>query len=153
LPAPSVAFYYALIILFLFMKPSKIKKKLAATIAIAFITIACIPSFSSAFAPNLKIRFVDVGQGDCTVVTWPEGGALVVDTGGRYRTFDPGRSIIAPVLWNEQRTKLTALVATHSDRDHIGGTPGLADLVPPNMLYDQGMIKTKSKSYLNFSFR
>ncbi|VAX24367.1 DNA internalization-related competence protein ComEC/Rec2, partial [hydrothermal vent metagenome] len=117
--ASSVVLYYLFILLSLFMKPSIIKKRLAVSVAIVFIATVSIPPLSSAFNSRLKIMFVDVGQGDCTVVIWPKGGAMVIDAGGRYRTFDPGRSVIAPLLWSEQRTKLTALVVTHSDRDHM----------------------------------
>mgnify|MGYP002509213069 CR=1 FL=1 len=33
--------------------------------------------------PELKLHFVDVGQGDCTIIELPDGGTMIID-GGDY---------------------------------------------------------------------
>jgi len=68
------------------------------------------------------------------VALWPNGGALVIDAGNRFPNFDLGRSIVAPVVWRSQRARLEAVFATHSNMDHIGGIPGLIQIVPTAML-------------------
>ncbi len=147
IPVAAVVIYYILIGAITFLKPGKLRNyAMAVTIPALLVSLAYNPLIS-ARDKNLTIRFVDVGQGDSIVITWPEGGAMVIDGGNRFTTFDLGRTIVAPVLWRAQRTKLSAMVATHSDNDHIGGLPGLADRVPPELLYDHGALVKTSEAY------
>lgn len=64
---------------------------------------------------TLKVRYVDVGQGDGTVVEFPDGKTMVIDTG-----TDGGQRVI-DTLEADGRTTVNWLVATHPDADHIGG--------------------------------
>lgn len=74
-----------------------------------------IPSY------NLEATFLDVGQGDCTVVRFPDGKTMLVDGGGNPRGIDPGRAAVAPYLWNHGIRRLDCVVITHPHPDHFGG--------------------------------
>ncbi|MDR2124392.1 MAG: ComEC/Rec2 family competence protein [Desulfovibrio sp.] len=51
-------------------------------------------------------------------------GRILVDGGGSHSEFfDPGRRIIAPLLTDNALPRLTAVVNSHPDADHIGGLP------------------------------
>ena len=65
--------------------------------------------------PELSAIFLDVGQGDSTVVVLPDGGGILVDC--------PSGSAPAVVdqLENAQVTSLNLVVVSHSDLDHAGG--------------------------------
>ena len=68
-------------------------------------------------AGELRLHFLDVGQGDCTIVEFPSGAALVVDAGdGSFANDD----YVIRYLKGIAPTSVT-LVATHSDVDHYGG--------------------------------
>ncbi|MBI4665508.1 MAG: DNA internalization-related competence protein ComEC/Rec2 [Nitrospinae bacterium] len=143
-PALAWAFYY-LFMLILLIAPKNFYKKLAlAVTATGFAAILLLTHYLEPEEEGLTVRFVDVGQGDCALVTWP-GGAMAIDAGPRFETFDPGRSVIAPILWAEQKLKLTAMLATHDDADHIGGMPGLLESVPADMFLDNGLEKDVPK--------
>ena len=66
-------------------------------------------------APELLTTFLDVGQGDSTVASLPNGGGMLVDC--------PAGSAPAVVDYLEraQIANLELAVVTHSDLDHAGG--------------------------------
>lgn len=66
---------------------------------------------------ELRLHFLDVGQGDCTVVEFPDGDVLVVDAGDG--AFEHDNDIIR-YLRGLAPQSLT-LVVTHADADHYGG--------------------------------
>ena len=98
--------------------------------ALAFLVAAAAPSLASRWEKKLTMRFLDVGQGDATLITWP-GGTILVDAGARYDTFDVGRAVVAPAIWRAGRSTLDALFLTHADRDHVGGAMGVAERIAP----------------------
>lgn len=66
---------------------------------------------------EMVIQFVDVGQGDATVVEFPDGKTLMVDAGR------DGAAPVTSTLSADSRAGVDWLVATHPDSDHIGGLP------------------------------
>jgi competence protein ComEC len=76
---------------------------------------------ASSSARSLRVTFLDVAQGDATLIRFPDGRAWLVDTGGALGRFDIGTRIVSPALWALGLRRLSTLVLTHGDRDHIGG--------------------------------
>ncbi len=71
---------------------------------------------------ELSVAFLDVGQGDAAVVTFPQGKIMVIDAGGSLDgSFDPGERIVAPFLWKMKKKDIDYLVNTHSHPDHLQG--------------------------------
>ena len=67
------------------------------------------------FNSNLKIVFVNVGQGDCTLILC-DGETMLIDGG----TADKSRTVVA-VLKKYGVEHLDYLVSTHAHADHCGG--------------------------------
>jgi competence protein ComEC len=65
---------------------------------------------------SLEIVFIDVGQGDATLVTTPAGTQILID-GGKYRNLGSSLSRHMGVF----DRSLDIVVATHPDTDHTGG--------------------------------
>jgi competence protein ComEC len=85
---------------------------------------------------DLRVRFLDVGQGDSAVVELPGGRVAVIDGGGfGHSRFDVGRRVIAPYLWSRRILRVDYLVATHGDWDHQGGLHFLAREFAPRELW------------------
>lgn len=70
---------------------------------------------------EMRIHFLSVGEGDCTLVEFPEGDVLVVDAGDGSRQADAAIQRYIKGLGSPALT----LLATHADGDHIGGFPAL----------------------------
>ncbi|MBI4828186.1 MAG: DNA internalization-related competence protein ComEC/Rec2 [Nitrospinae bacterium] len=98
--------------------------------ALAFLVTAAAPPLASRWEKKFTMRFLDVGQGDATLITWP-GGAILVDAGARYDAFDVGRAVVAPAIWSAGYAALDGLFLTHADRDHVGGVMGVAERIAP----------------------
>ncbi|HWR06801.1 DNA internalization-related competence protein ComEC/Rec2 [Sporomusa sp.] len=76
----------------------------------------------------LAVHFIDVGQGDATLVVTPHGKAVLVDTGGSFGSsgFDIGERVVAPYLKHYGVTAVDYLILTHGHQDHAGGAAGVA---------------------------
>jgi len=67
-------------------------------------------------APEVRIVFIDVGQGDsCLIMS--RGRSILIDGG----VEDEGRYSVAPVLDYYGIDKVDFAIASHMDEDHIGG--------------------------------
>lgn len=83
----------------------------------------------------LRAVFLDVGQGDATLVTFPDGRALLVDAGGLPgSSFDLGGRIVVPSLRVLGVRRLEELVITHGDPDHLGGALSVARRFVPRTI-------------------
>jgi competence protein ComEC len=74
---------------------------------------------------TLQVSFLDVGQGDSTLVRFPGGSSLLIDAGGGTDQFDLGARVVAPALWASGVRRLDTLTITHGDPDHMGGAPSI----------------------------
>lgn len=88
---------------------------------------------------NLQVAFLDVGQGDSALVTFPDGVTLLVDGGGRPGPFrqdaggdgdeerferdtrSVGEAVVSEFLWQRGLDHVDYILATHADADHIDG--------------------------------
>lgn len=89
-------------------------------LAAAVLSGAClsVPIPSSAAGPDkVEVHFMDVGQGDSTLIICGEH-AMLIDAGD-----DSKGTQIQNYLKKQKIEKLDYLVLTHPDADHIGGAP------------------------------
>lgn len=88
---------------------------------------------------ELRITFLDVGQGDAALVDLPDGSLMVVDTGGAvFGGRDPGEHALVPILRARRRERIDLLVITHPHPDHYGGVAATAERFPIDELWDSG---------------
>ena len=84
-----------------------------------------------------RVAFVDVGQGDATIVAPANGAPFLVDAGGMPgSSFDLGRRVTVPALWALGVTRLETLVLTHGDPDHIGGAGAVLRAFAPREVWE-----------------
>ncbi|ULA58204.1 MAG: Putative Competence protein ComEC/Rec2 related protein [Nitrospira sp.] len=70
---------------------------------------------------QVRVTFLDVGQGDSAVIELPKREVVLIDGGATYERFDMGRSVVAPFLWNRGIRTIDHVIATHPQLDHAGG--------------------------------
>ncbi len=81
---------------------------------LAGITVLCIRP-----KDDLKITFLDVGQGDGIVIESKDGNYLI--DGGSTSKKELGKYQLIPFLSYEGIGKLDAVILTHEDEDHLSG--------------------------------
>ncbi|MCX5915471.1 MAG: ComEC/Rec2 family competence protein, partial [Deltaproteobacteria bacterium] len=95
--------------------------------------------FSIHTSQELKVTFLDVGQGDAAVLQLPRGKVMVIDGGGTPDgSFDPGERIVGPYLWKEKRKKIDYMVNSHPHPDHLHGLLFLLGNFEVGKVWDNG---------------
>ena len=102
-----------------------IKYKLKFRKIISCILIICILNFVFYNIPkDLKIYFVDVGQGDCTLIVTPNNKSILIDGGGSEfskSNYNVGKSVLMPYLLDRQIAVVDYVIFSHMDSDHAQG--------------------------------
>jgi len=70
---------------------------------------------------TLRVTFLDVGQGDASLIELPDGQTVLIDGGASYDTLDMGRAVVGPFLWDRGIRRLDHVIGTHPQLDHVGG--------------------------------
>lgn len=122
---------------------------LANTLVRAVTTLILLTEVARAAATaQLQIYFIDVEGGQSTLVVTPEHETLLIDAGwagegsresrpgDAARARDPNRIVMA--MRDAGVDHIDYLLVTHFHRDHIGGIPELAQLVPIRTFIDYG---------------
>ena len=103
-----------------------------ATAASLALLAAAAPALDGPDPPGrLTVRFLDVGQGDATLIQHPDGTAVLFDGG------PPGAGV-ARLLRKAGVERLALVVATHASRDHHGGLTEVMERFPVAALLDGG---------------
>ncbi|MCE5168545.1 MBL fold metallo-hydrolase [Paenibacillus profundus] len=97
-----------------------------------------------AAAGTLQVYYLDVGQGDSTLIRTPKNQFVLID--GGYNS--QGKNV---VKYLEQLgvKELTAVIATHPDADHIGGLDTVIDAIPVKSVYAPKVSHT-TNTYKDF---
>ncbi|QOS80323.1 ComEC/Rec2 family competence protein [Paenibacillus sp. JNUCC31] len=89
------------------------------------------------------VQFLDIGQGDSTLITTPGGKHILVDGGGTVRfgkpdqswrtrrdPYEVGAKVVVPLLKKRGIHRLDAVIVTHADQDHAGGLQAVLEQIP-----------------------
>ena len=91
---------------------------------------------------ELRVTFLDVGQGDAALVDLPDGSLMVVDSGGAFgEGADPGARVLVPLLRARRRARIDRLVITHPHPDHYGGVAALMARFSIMEIWDSGQAR------------
>lgn len=94
----------------------------------------------------LKVHFIDVGQGDSTLIQFPSPnpGVMLIDAG----QASEGAGIVS-YLKAQGVKQVDWLVVTHPDPDHLGGVPKVLDSFPVKKVFMPKTTHT-SQTYEDF---
>jgi competence protein ComEC len=85
---------------------------------------------------RLSVTFLDVGQGDGMLISFPNGKLMLLDSGGRIPTdlammegeevfvedrLSIGEAAVSPYLWQRGIKRLDFIAASHGHSDHVQG--------------------------------
>ena len=123
-----------------------------------------LPTVDKREEGELRIHYIDVGQGDATLIELPDGKVMLVD-GGNGST--PATDSVMRYLNALQIQTIDYLVVTHTDSDHCGGLQTVLDYKQVNRAFlpvisesttsdsserfYSALVKEKNCSYEQFS--
>ena len=116
--------------------------------------IASIISFTLFFTFNVccvyytrdiaRITFINVGQGDCTLIKAPGNCDILIDAGGYSESESTGKYIITPYLIKSGVTDVEYVIISHMHSDHIIGLLGIMDeIIVKKLIIPYGQINTE----------
>jgi beta-lactamase superfamily II metal-dependent hydrolase len=103
----------------------------------------------------LKVNFVDVQQGDGSVIEAPDGTTILVD-GGDNQMFARYLAARYPGTSAEKPKAIDCILVTHGDADHFAGLTEIHDsetnkeprkrlFIAPKRVYHNGLVKRPTK--------
>ncbi len=127
------------------------RKGLIVLLAIVAILGIGYPVMKSIGTSDLRVTFIDVGQGDSTVIRFPTGEVMLIDGGGKKgSSFDIGENVVAPALWRMGIHSIDWMVLTHPHADHFRGLGYIAQEFSPKLLI-MGGGKHSRKEYRDWN--
>ena len=147
----EIALFYGLCVTLLFfshINPPALRKTVLACLLGAILLDGGYWIAQRYFRTDLRVTFLDVGQGDATVIEFPGSHVMVIDGGGFLsQTFDSGEAILAPFLWQKKIGRVDTLVLTHPHLDHYGGLEFLARHFGVTAFWSNGKQSKGSRSF------
>lgn len=140
----SIFLYYSLIFLVIEIFYRKIfPVKFKIKFIILTLSSVLIVIIVQIFYPvdNLKVNFINVGEGDCILIEAPKKYNIIIDGGGSPRSsFDVGDKIVVPYLKRKGIDKINLLILTHPHLDHLEGLLPILREFQIDMVLDSGLI-------------
>ncbi len=144
-PSIMVIILYYLMVFFiieLFYKKilsQKIKEKAVLIVLSVTLLIIIVQVFFP--ADNLKVNFINVGEGDCILIEAPNKINILIDGGGTPQSdFDVGSKIVVPYLRRKGINEIDLLILTHPHLDHLEGLLPVLKEFKVGMVLDSGLL-------------
>lgn len=82
---------------------------------------------------KLMVAFLDIGQGDAIFIEAPNGNQILIDGG-------PNKSVLRELnkIMPFYDRSIDVIIATHPDKDHIGGLPEIIDRYSVDFVVESG---------------
>lgn len=120
-PVVGILCFYSLVCLICFYRP---KLYFRAGTAVCTTLLLVILLGNRLLWHRNTLAFLNVGQGDCAVLTTYDHRAIVIDGGGKYNKElgeNTGTTILEPYLASQGVTQIDAVFLSHLDSDHSMG--------------------------------
>lgn len=132
---PNVVFiivYYLILFLYIlvsnklpiriFKSKSKLKKIYKKMVVALLIISLIFQLFQIIDSKNLRIYFIDVGQGDSCLIITKSNKTILIDGGGSTdENYDIGEKVLVPYLLDRGVKTIDYIMVSHFDNDHCGG--------------------------------
>lgn len=94
------------------------------------------------FASNeFEIHYIDVGQGDCTFIRFPDKKTMLIDA-GPTSSKNKVCEYLDDLFKQESIDAIDYFLLTHQDSDHIGGASSVFENFQVNILYRPMVLST-----------
>ncbi|MCJ7577485.1 MAG: DNA internalization-related competence protein ComEC/Rec2, partial [candidate division Zixibacteria bacterium] len=156
MPSPSI-FNILIYYLFVWLMLSSIRHKKKALI-FSLVIFGTVYTWQRVIANEnhlLKLTFLDVGQGNSTVIQLPEKQTFLINSGEKWGNFDSGEYVVLPFLNKNGITKIDKFILTDNDSENLNSAKSVSENVEigevliPN--FDSSVQKTDEDFVKNMS--
>lgn len=115
--------YWFCIMLIIYGRGISMKNKKHLLGLILFICLVVFPVIKGSSETGLKLRVLDVGQGQSVMLDLPGYKRVLIDGGGSWNPeYDLGKQVVVPALtWRKWPRRLDWTFLSHAHVDHYGG--------------------------------
>lgn len=110
------------------------------TLALGLLAVLAVWSVLPS-SPGFRVLFFDVGQGDSSLLRFPEGRNLLIDSGPASGRSEVRGSPLVQALLSVGVRRLDGVVFSHPEADHIGGVEDLLAELEVGAVYASGDVK------------
>ncbi len=100
-------------------------------VTICTVLVVCVTVVSVYSSSLMRVSFINVGQGDATLIKIPYGKTVVIDGGGSSAVSkkDLGEEIFVPYLRQHGVNTIDYAILSHYDKDHAQGIAAAARIM------------------------
>jgi len=143
-PSIMVIILYYLMVFFIIeiFRKKILSQKIKKNAALIVLSITLLIIIVQVFYPadNLKVNFINVGEGDCILIEAPNKINILIDGGGTPQSdFDVGSKIVVPYLRRKGINEIDLLILTHPHLDHLEGLLPVLMEFKVDMVLDSGL--------------
>lgn len=95
---------------------------------------------------QLVVHYIDVGQGDCIYIAFPDGTDMLIDCGSQGGSSKYQTSAISDLKELNPDGKIDRVMATHSDQDHVSYLDEVLSEFQVNYIYMPNIRPKSGKS-------
>lgn len=120
---PKTIFYVTVNLLFIPAFFLMLRKKYRLACSLVFVGIIAVDSafiIHDTHSNVCMVSFMNVGQGDCTIIQTPTNKAVMIDCGSESEN-EVAESNILPYMYRSGIKKIDAAIITHYHNDHANG--------------------------------
>ncbi|MBR2786311.1 MAG: ComEC/Rec2 family competence protein [Clostridia bacterium] len=144
----TVLLYYVTIFYAFYFYKKNHKKNLVKTLLVAIILVIIV-NFLQLYNCGLKLYFIDVGQGDSSLIITSSNKKILIDGGGsESNTYDVGEKVLLPYLLNRKIITIDYMIFSHFDSDHCKGL----FTVMENIKVKNAIISKQGEASENYSY-
>ena len=121
-PSLLLILAYYLILIYIFYFYRKEQNKMLTRLISATIILVVLSNLFVINNSKFNIYFIDVGQGDSTLIITSTNKTILIDGGGSEgSSYDVGESVLLPYLLDRGVKQIDYMIFSHFDSDHCKG--------------------------------
>ena len=149
-PNVILIFFYYFLVFYLLFYYNRRHNKFISKCIVGYTIISIIFNTFFTYNPYLVIHFIDVGQGDSTLIITSKNKTILIDGGGSENSsYDIGERLLVPYLLDRGVNSIDYMIFSHFDSDHCKGLFSVIEKlkVENAIISNQGEI---SSNYIHF---
>lgn len=116
--------------------PSDLRRPIGLVVMLLLAGVSVVWLILSQRPRVLQVYFLDIGQGDASLIRTPSGRSILIDAGPPMGESDAGKRIVLPAMRALGVRSLDVVVWTHPHADHIGGMASVIRATPVALALD-----------------